>query len=92
MTPNERHVLACAMRQSCKNIFDSGYLDLHARDEPWIHPDSYDAGLLAGVRYFLRLADEIEGGTADKKVVGWWLDDLNERAKRFGDERRRDGE
>lgn len=54
-------ISACALRLAARSMFDEiPPADLDIREEPWIHKDSYDAGLLTAAKYLLSRADLLE--------------------------------
>ena len=57
---DERHVAAGYLRDAARDYFD--HVDLDQRAAVWVDTDSYDAGLLAGARYLLSRADQLETG------------------------------
>lgn len=56
----EMIVVSSALRTAARCLFDDDDLDLSTRRDPWVHTDSYDAGLLAAAKYLLHTADCIE--------------------------------
>ncbi len=54
------HFAAELLRATAREMFEDSELDLDLRDAPWVHTDSYDAGVIAVVKTLLAHADEYE--------------------------------
>jgi hypothetical protein len=56
-------LISCqALRSAARAMFDDSGVELDLRSEPWVDQDSYDAGLVTGAKFLLKLADQIEAG------------------------------
>ncbi len=62
MTREQQTLLAQALRDIARAMFDDQDLDMIVRDSSWVCADSYDTGLVTAAKYLLHRADRIEAG------------------------------